>query len=293
MNFELKDYHRDISKEELIEDLCNVSQRFNNEYISRSVYEKNGKYSSTPYISNFGSWLNALHVAGLKTERTTNEYKKIKDSDILNDVKSVTIKLLQNTITTSDYKINGKYSIGIVLERFGSWEKTLEAAGLEGTGFIKRIGTIELLTEIEALWIKLGRQPTTTDIKNGNSKYSLNSYTRRFGSWRKALEEFIKHINIEDSPTQIMSKEETKEKDVKPLKVIVRRTPRDINDRLRFKVLKRDNFKCVCCGKSPAIDSNVQLHVDHIIPWSKGGETVMENLQTLCSKCNLGKSNVL
>ena len=85
----------------------------------------------------------------------------------------------------------------------------------------------------------------------------------------------------------------TKEKDVKPLKVIVRRTPRDINDRLRFKVLKRDNFKCVCCGKSPAIDSNVQLHVDHIIPWSKGGETVMENLQTLCSKCNLGKSNVL
>ncbi|MDR2876514.1 MAG: HNH endonuclease [Chromatiales bacterium] len=28
-------------------------------------------------------------------------------------------------------------------------------------------------------------------------------------------------------------------------------------------------------------------------PWSKGGETVIENLRTLCSLCNIGKSNVL
>jgi 5-methylcytosine-specific restriction endonuclease McrA len=33
--------------------------------------------------------------------------------------------------------------------------------------------------------------------------------------------------------------------------------------------------------------------VDHIVPWSKGGETILENLRTLCSKCNLGKGNVL
>ncbi|MCL4507775.1 MAG: HNH endonuclease [Chloroflexi bacterium] len=36
----------------------------------------------------------------------------------------------------------------------------------------------------------------------------------------------------------------------------------------------------------------MELHVDHILAWSKGGETVLENLQTLCSVCNLGKSNV-
>lgn len=43
---------------------------------------------------------------------------------------------------------------------------------------------------------------------------------------------------------------------------------------------------------SPAKDSTVELHVDHIIPWAKGGETVMDNLQTLCSKCNWGKSDM-
>ncbi|MBA3804703.1 MAG: HNH endonuclease, partial [Acidobacteria bacterium] len=38
--------------------------------------------------------------------------------------------------------------------------------------------------------------------------------------------------------------------------------------------------------------AGVALHVDHIRPWSKDGETLLENLQTLCSECNLGKSNV-
>ena len=69
-------------------------------------------------------------------------------------------------------------------------------------------------------------------------------------------------------------------------------TRRDINLRLRFLVLKRDNFKCCICGRSPATTSNLELHVDHIQPYSKGGETVLENLQTLCSDCNLGKSDL-
>jgi hypothetical protein len=66
---------------------------------------------------------------------------------------------------------------------------------------------------------------------------------------------------------------------------------RAISDKLRYQVLKRDNFKCCACGASPAKDPSIELHIDHIIPWSKGGKTVIENLQTLCSRCNLGKGD--
>lgn len=68
---------------------------------------------------------------------------------------------------------------------------------------------------------------------------------------------------------------------------------RRISDKLRYQVLKRDNFKCCACGASPAKNPAVELHIDHIIPWSKGGETTIDNLQTLCSKCNLGKSDTV
>lgn len=45
---------------------------------------------------------------------------------------------------------------------------------------------------------------------------------------------------------------------------------------------------CQFCGKT-ALEST--LHVDHIIPYSKGGETIENNLQVLCEECNEQKNN--
>jgi hypothetical protein len=293
LEFKLNEFHRDLSKEELIDDLRTVAKGLNLNYVSRSVYEKTGKYSATPFLSNFGSWINALKNAGLEITRDTKDYKKISESELINSVREVSKYLSKDSITTSEYKKYGKYSISIILDRFSSWEKVLKEANLKETGFIKKIESEDLLQEIERLWIKMGRQPTSSDIKNGISKYSLNSFTRRYGSWRNSLETFINYINEDDIKEEEISnnpiKTVTKEKNIV---IKTRRTPRDINQRLRFKVLQRDHFKCVYCGRSPATDPAVVLHVDHIIPWSKGGETVIENLQTLCSKCNLGKSDL-
>lgn len=60
---------------------------------------------------------------------------------------------------------------------------------------------------------------------------------------------------------------------------------------LRWEVLARDNWTCCSCGRSTREDG-VVLHVDHIVPRSKGGTDEIDNLQTLCSKCNIGKSNL-
>ena len=62
-----------------------------------------------------------------------------------------------------------------------------------------------------------------------------------------------------------------------------------MTDKLRMEVLRRDNFRCQICGASQA--DGVKLHVDHIKPVSKGGKTEMNNLRTLCDRCNLGKSD--
>lgn len=58
---------------------------------------------------------------------------------------------------------------------------------------------------------------------------------------------------------------------------------------LRWQVFKRDGWRCVACGRGS--QDNVILHVDHIIPRSKGGKDTLDNYQTLCHICNIGKSN--
>lgn len=56
---------------------------------------------------------------------------------------------------------------------------------------------------------------------------------------------------------------------------------------LRYRILERDQFACAACGATA--DDGIKLHVDHIVPVSKGGRTEESNLQVLCAECNLGK----
>lgn len=61
--------------------------------------------------------------------------------------------------------------------------------------------------------------------------------------------------------------------------------------KLRESIKKRDKFTCCNCGNSTDAEPNLLLEIDHIIPVSKGGCTVEDNLQTLCWKCNRAKSD--
>lgn len=58
--------------------------------------------------------------------------------------------------------------------------------------------------------------------------------------------------------------------------------------KLRMQVLKRDQARCVLCGRSPADNVDIQLNLHHVIPWSQGGLTERENLVTLCHTCHGG-----
>ena len=306
MKFELNKYKRELTDEEIIDDIKRVAKELNKDYISISAYKKNGKYSQTATQRHFGTWKNALSIAGLRNERTKAELRRIKNEDYYLDLRRVAQQLNQDTVLYEDYRRYGKYAAEHVFSRFKTWDKALLAAGLQPTGLARsRIDEQTLFDELERIWMKLGRQPTSTDIIKGNiSKYSLDTYKRRFGGWRKALESFVEYINLDNS--EELNEEEQKKIKIesqdtipetvhieKPLQNKEHRTSRNITTRMRFKVLQRDHFKCCACGASPAKDPSVELHVDHIVPWSKGGETEIENLQTLCSKCNLGKSDII
>lgn len=64
-----------------------------------------------------------------------------------------------------------------------------------------------------------------------------------------------------------------------------------VTSHLRQKIKQRDNYTCQTCGLSIDKEPNLLLEIDHIIPVSKGGLSTLDNLQTLCWKCNRSKGN--
>jgi hypothetical protein len=205
----------------------------------------------------------------------------VSDEELLADLRSAAVSLGKNTVGQKEYRQVGKYDDTTASNRFGSWNKALRAAGLSVSNEVD-ISDDRLFENLLVLWQHYGRQPRRAELAQTPSTISQTPYGRRFGSWSAALAAFVEYANGSGVEAPLAQHAQPNR----------RETGREPSLRLRWRVLQRDRFTCRACGASPALSLNVELHVDHIVPWSKGGMTVLENLQTLCSGCNLGKSNV-
>lgn len=203
----------------------------------------------------------------------------ITDKELLDDLRRVANLLGKTTLKYDEYPVHGRCASRIFETRFGSWNAALQAAGLE-VGRRQDISDEELLDNMEHVWTLLGRQPRREEMRKPISAFSKGTYERRFGGWRQSLEAFVAFAGG-SSPETILR-----------VKTAPTTSPRFPDLRLRWRVLNRDSFRCCSCGKSPAMELGVILHIDHILAWSKGGLTNEENLQTLCDRCNLGKSDI-
>lgn len=70
-------------------------------------------------------------------------------------------------------------------------------------------------------------------------------------------------------------------------KIIVRKSQRQIDQVVSWKVFKRDNYRCRYCN-----EDDVPLSVDHLVRWEEGGPSIPENLLTACKKCNRTRGNL-
>lgn len=195
-------------------------------------------------------------------------------------------------------------SANTVKKHFGSWKKGLIALkkhlqqkGLDLSPRPYAPNRIysdkELFDEMERIWQKVGQRPSRTEWEMSEPKIAYQTYKKRFGGWGNACLKFIEHkmggdILADDFVLPEREEQKTQQENKVEYK---KENSRNVSLSLRLAVLSRDNFRCVFCGKSPATDIGTKLHIDHIDPFSKGGKSTLENLQTLCEECNLGKSN--
>ena len=124
-----------------------------------------------------------------------------------------------------------------------------------------------LLKHLVELSEQLGRTPSRDEVKYPDAW----TYRERFGSYNNAV------IAAGLTPNVAVPLQHQKQyRNLVPLA-------------LRYKVLKRDGFRCQYCGGTP--QEGYVLHVDHKIPRSQGGRAIEDNLITACVLCNKGKSD--
>lgn len=203
----------------------------------------------------------------------------ITDRDLVNDVRAVAAHLGVGALPQRLYRLHGRYSTTAIKNRFGSWNAAVAAAGLTSSGQ-RDITEDELFDNLQDVWIALGRQPRKREMTKPGSRYTHHPYVERYGGWLGAVRAFLASSEREGAASGERPRSAGS------------RGPRDPSLRLRFLVMRRDAFRCCQCGASPAVTPGVELHVDHVTAWAAGGATTMENLQTLCLRCNLGKGDL-
>ena len=213
--------------------------------------------------------------------------RQVSDEELIADLKRVAELLGNDRLTWSEYHDHGPYNGDTFMRHFGSWNAAIDRAGLSRT-VSRNVSQADLFANLEEVWTKLGRQPRKTDLRRPLSCYTVKPYQTAFGGWWKAREAFIEYVNTAEEPAL----EEALQQEGAQAPERRHRTQRGFSDRQRFLIFRRDNFKCVLCGRSPATDPDIILVADHKKPWSKGGETTGDNGQTTCSRCNAGKSDL-
>jgi hypothetical protein len=205
---------------------------------------------------------------------------RLNDDDLMSALQQAAETFDTRYFTSTEYDgLPGKRPhSATIIDRFGSWKKALSLIGIAG-GRERRYSPEQLVQNLEEAWKKLGYPPGKRQIATLCANISESPYKHHWGSLRAACESLAAFHNGKLSQEKLLAGDL-----LKPKRITI---PLNI----RWAVQKRDHNRCVLCGACPSNDHSVELEIDHIIPVAKGGGNEMENLQTLCWKCNQGKKD--
>lgn len=278
-------------------------------------FRRHARIGTKVYEREYGSWKNAIATLSrdLPSAPPWAGKTHCPSELLLEELRSIAGKTGSDTLAYREYRsMGGVYSIGTFQNHFGSWAKAISLIGLKDghwSQFVqKNFSDQDFFDELQRVWEFLGRQPGARELKRNGSKISWKAFQKRFGSWSKAIHAFCADRNRleqnEIAPaaadSTISTDQESKQNtplfgttrtQEKFLDVIKMSTPRIPSPRLRWRIFDRDKFTCCSCGRSRTKYPTLELHADHITPYSKGGETIFDNLQTLCGECNIGKAD--
>ncbi len=270
---------------------------------SKLNFDDNQRHEQHPNLLN-ESAEKAKHEIELTEEKRIQLIEELAKNGLENDSKLYeefdpllkdAARLIVQTRVASTSLIQRRMKIGY--NRAGQLMDQLEKIGVVGAniGFKAREVLIKSEDELEN-FIQNELKSSKNNIQSFYNKYQEEIERKRNEYLeQKLLQEIQKEKNI--IKQELLDKERKRNLQREAYKELVDEglilnqpvdkewnrepIPQDIMD----KVWNRDGGCCVKCG------SKENLEFDHIIPFSKGGANTYRNLQILCKKCNIEKSN--
>lgn len=288
--------------EALLAEIRRVAVIVSEPTLSTAVFTKHARVGLTTLRRRFGGWREALEAAGLgylyrevpPARMSRTKGRGWTTDQVIWELRRVAALLGRQVLTVDDFKKHATVGPDTVRSRFGGWPQALRAAGLESVNHGKRYSDEQCFENLLAVWTHYGRPPKYQEMNKAPSAVGGKAYVKRWGTWNRAVHAFSDFVGFEAAASD--TEDRPQEPEVGPPIPVPMPKPEDRRQPsigVRYRVLYRDRFRCVACGRSPATDPGCELHVDHIIPFSKGGKTTPENLRALCAKCNLGKGSNL
>jgi hypothetical protein len=292
----------------IIEEIRRVAKRVNQSPLTVSAFKRHANVGMSTIRRHFGSWRDALSAASLihlvndarsiTAKMIAQHGKRMSDDELLSILRDVAQALRKESITSEEFNQRAPISAATLSRRFHGWANAMKLAGLNPTKVQRRYSDDKCFENLLKVWTHYGRPPKFTEMPQPPSTISTQAYTKRWGTWRKALKAFVERINQDIG---VNAEDDRKSEETVQTNRISQKhsleSPKPDSDKhaiklgLRYEVLKRDRFRCVICGRSPANTLGLELHVDHVVPFTAGGKTLQENLRSTCSECNLGKGS--
>jgi hypothetical protein len=262
-----------------------------------------GRVSASTICKRFGGWKEALGAAGVghlyNGRPVTDKVRKnrlsraMPDTDLVRELRRVHSVAGRDVLSVEEFARLSVIGVGTIRGRFGTWQKALAVAGIAQSNHARRYSDEECFENLATVWTHYGRVPQYLEMNHSPSVVGPKAYVVRWGTWRKGIKAFVDWANAENAyeireGSSIVG-EPPKGPSLTIKSIREEEDCREVRPGLRFKVFLRDRFRCVACGRSPATDLNTTLHADHIVSVWDNGKTSLENLQTLCQDCNLGK----
>jgi hypothetical protein len=188
---------RKVTDDEIRAEMRRVADELETTGLTERQYKQLGQIGIATILNRFGSWNQAVQTAGLdaKPRSSKADRGKVTEKDVVKEIRRVAYELHADTLTQREFRQYGRFSLSVVVGKFGSWDSAVQAAFID-SGPVepqaeeghKRFTEDEIIEEIRRVAAIEQTTKLTQRQFREHGRIGCSTVKNRFGSWNQAVQ---------------------------------------------------------------------------------------------------------